>query len=73
MMTVKRFEGVDLQQTLRQVEAELGPDAVVLQTRRITEAGVPCLPGAAGKFRVEVLAAVEPARRTRPRLFALCR
>jgi flagellar biosynthesis protein FlhF len=52
-MMIKRFEGDDLKQTLQRIEDELGPDAVILQTRKLRDLG----PG--GRPRMEVLAAVD--------------
>jgi flagellar biosynthesis protein FlhF len=56
-MQVKRFEGIDMQEVLRLVKHELGPDAVILSTRHIKKGK-----GAFGIFgrpMVEVTAAVD--------------
>ena len=56
-MQVKRFEGVDMQEVLRLVKHELGPQAVILSTRHIKKGK-----GAFGMFGrpiVEVTAAVD--------------
>jgi flagellar biosynthesis protein FlhF len=56
-MHVKRFEGVDMQEVLRLVKHELGPNAVILSTRQIKKGR-----GAFGMFgrpMVEVTAAVD--------------
>ena len=34
-MQIKRFEAVDMQEALRLVKGELGPDAVILSTKQI--------------------------------------
>jgi flagellar biosynthesis protein FlhF len=56
-MQVKRFEGVDMQEVLRLVKHELGPNAIILSTRQIKRGG-----GAFGMFgrpMIEVTAAVD--------------
>src|SRR5437773_3837330 len=55
-MKIQRFEGKDLQEALRLAQIALGPDAVILQTRRVPGTGMMRL---VGKLRVEVLAAVD--------------
>src|SRR5206468_1657776 len=55
-MKIQRFEGKDLQEALRLAQIALGPDAVILQTRRVPGTGMMRL---VGKPRVEVLAAVD--------------
>lgn len=56
-MQVKRFEGVDMQEVLRQVKHELGPDAMILSTRHIKK-GKGAF-GMFGRLMVEVTAAVD--------------
>lgn len=56
-MQVKRFEGVDMQEVLRLVKHELGPDAVILSTRH-TKKGKGAF-GMFGRPMVEVTAAVD--------------
>lgn len=56
-MQVKRFEGVDMQEVLRLVKHDLGPNAIILSTRQVKKGG-----GAFGMFgrpMVEVTAAVD--------------
>jgi flagellar biosynthesis protein FlhF len=56
-MHVKRFEGVDMQEVLRLVKHELGPNAVILSTRHIKKGK-----GAFGMFgrpMIEVTAAID--------------
>src|SRR5438067_6566254 len=55
-MKIQRFEGKDLQEALRLAQIALGPEAVILQTRRVPGTGMMRL---VGKLRVEVLAAVD--------------
>jgi flagellar biosynthesis protein FlhF len=55
-MKIQRFEARDLQRALRLAQQALGPEAVILQTRRVPEAG---LRGLLGGRRVEILAAVD--------------
>jgi flagellar biosynthesis protein FlhF len=55
-MKIQRFEGKDLQEALRLAQLALGPDAVILQTRRVPGTAMMRL---VGKLRVEVLAAVD--------------
>jgi flagellar biosynthesis protein FlhF len=65
-MQVKRFEGVDMQEVLRQVKLELGPDAVILSTRHIKKGK-----GAFGMFgrpMIEVTAAVDHEEEALPPL-----
>ena len=38
-MKLKRFEALTLQGALRSVKAELGPDAVIVSTRRVHKGG----------------------------------
>ena len=63
-MQVKRFEGVDMQEVLRLVKHELGPQAVILSTRHIKKGK-----GAFGMFGrpiVEVTAAVDREEESPP-------
>jgi len=55
-MKIQRFEARDLQRALRMAQQALGPEAVILQTRRVPETG---LRGLLGGRRVEILAAVD--------------
>ncbi len=50
-MQVKTFRGPDTRTVLKQIRAELGPDAVILSTQNGTENGRPCC---------EIMAAMEP-------------
>jgi flagellar biosynthesis protein FlhF len=58
-MQVKRFEGFDMQEVLRQVKYELGPDAVILSTRHIKKGKGSF--GMFGRPLVEVTAAIDHA------------
>lgn len=63
-MKLKRFEALTLQEALQAVKAELGPDAVVVSTRRVTKSG-----GLFGLFSqpmVEVTAAVDRQPKREP-------
>ncbi|GIX47069.1 MAG: flagellar biosynthesis protein FlhF [Candidatus Tectimicrobiota bacterium] len=58
-MRIKRFEAASLQEALRQIKLELGPQAVILSTRQVRKGG-----SAFGLFSrplVEVMAAVDDA------------
>src|SRR5687768_1577795 len=57
-MKIQRFSGQDVQEALRHARQALGPEAVILQTRRVPETGLKKL---LGRPRVEVLAAVDTA------------
>lgn len=60
-MKLKRFEALTLQEALGAVKAELGPEAVIISTRRVNKAGK--LFGLLSQPMVEVTAAVDrPAR-----------
>ena len=63
-MQIKRFEAETISRALRAVKAELGPDAVILETRKLT---------GTGRAGVQVTAAFEPAGTAakRPPLVAL--
>ena len=52
-MYVKKFEGETLDEVLRAVKGELGPDAIILKT--ITNKGLKC---AFKKARIEITAAI---------------
>lgn len=58
-MFVKRFVAKDMQEAIKQINAEFGPDAVILQNKSIRKKGVA---GLFSKKMVEVVAAYEPAR-----------
>jgi flagellar biosynthesis protein FlhF len=55
-MKIQRFEARDVQEALRMAQAALGPNAVVLQTRRVQSTG---FKGIVSRPRVEILAAVD--------------
>lgn len=55
-MRVKRFIGDDVADAISLVKRELGPEAVILQTRKIKEGG---FWGFFGKTRLEITAAIE--------------
>src|SRR4051794_35873792 len=55
-MKIQRFEGKNPEEALRMAQMALGPDAVVLQTRRIQDSGMLKL---VRRPRVEVLVAVD--------------
>ncbi len=57
-MKLKRFEALSLQEALQAVKAELGPDAVIVSSRRIQKGGG--LFGLLSQSVVEVTAAVDP-------------
>src|SRR5947209_10142403 len=60
-MKIQRFKGKTAQEALEQVRVALGPDALILQTRRVQ---VPGIQGLISRPQVEVLAAVDtPASR----------
>ena len=56
-MKLKRFEALSLQEALQAVKAELGPEAVVVSSRRIQKAGG--LFGLLSQSVIEVTAAVD--------------
>ncbi len=56
-MKLKRFEALSLQEALQAVKAELGPDAVIVSSRRIQKAGG--LFGLLSQSVIEVTAAVD--------------
>ena len=55
-MKVKKYVGKNMQDTIFKVKAELGSDAIILNTRKFTEGGIF---GFFAKEKVEVLAGVE--------------
>src|SRR5438093_12752701 len=55
-MKIQRFSGQDVQEALRLARLALGPEAVILQTRRVPSSGLMKL---VGRPRVEVLAAID--------------
>ena len=63
-MKLKRFEALTLQEALQAVKAELGLDAVIVSTRRITKNGG--LLGLLTQRMVEVTAAVDPPKIVEP-------
>ncbi len=56
-MKLKRFEALSLQEALQAVKAELGPDAVIVSSRRVQKAGG--LFGLLSQSVIEVTAAVD--------------
>jgi flagellar biosynthesis protein FlhF len=62
-MFVKRYVAKDMQEAIRKISAELGPDAVILQNKNIRQKGIK---GLFAKKLVEVVAAYEPARKKKP-------
>jgi flagellar biosynthesis protein FlhF len=59
-MFVKRYIAKDMQEAVRKISNELGPDAVILQNKSVRQKGIK---GLLGKKVVEVVAAYEPARK----------
>ncbi|HEY8495583.1 MAG TPA: flagellar biosynthesis protein FlhF [Limnochordales bacterium] len=57
-MRIKRYVANTMQQAIARVKADFGDDAVILHTRRFRRGFL----GLLGKSRVEVIAAVDPAR-----------
>jgi flagellar biosynthesis protein FlhF len=55
-MKIRRYFGKDTQEAIQKVRAELGSDALILNTRKVKKKG---LPGIFGKPVVEVLAAID--------------
>ncbi|NLI92210.1 MAG: flagellar biosynthesis protein FlhF [Peptococcaceae bacterium] len=55
-MRVKRFTGDNVADTMSKIKRELGPDAVILQTRQIKEGG---FLGFFARTKVEITAAIE--------------
>ena len=58
-MFVKRFVAADMQEAIRKINNEFGPDAVILENKSVRVKG---LSGLFKKKRVEVVAAYEPNR-----------
>lgn len=56
-MQIKRFEGKDIQEALRQVKEELGPEAIILSTQKVK--GPLHRIGLSNRSRVEVVAAID--------------
>jgi flagellar biosynthesis protein FlhF len=61
-MKLKRFEALSLQEALQAVKAELGPEAVIVSSRRIQKAGG--LFGLLSQSVIEVTAAVDRSTQT---------
>jgi flagellar biosynthesis protein FlhF len=58
-MNIKTYQAATMQEALKQIKAELGPDAVILSTRQVrATSGTLAL---LGRHLVEVTAAVDPA------------
>lgn len=62
-MFVKRYVAKDMQEAIRRISNELGPDAVILQNKNIRQKGIK---GYFSKKVVEVVAAYEPSRKKKP-------
>jgi flagellar biosynthesis protein FlhF len=62
-MFVKRYVAKDMQEAIKKIGNELGPDAVILQSKNIRQKGIK---GLFGKKMVEVVAAYEPSRKKKP-------
>ena len=60
-MKVKKYVGETIQDTIFKVKAELGPDAIILNTRKYKKGG---FMGMFGRKRVEVIAALENKDKT---------
>jgi flagellar biosynthesis protein FlhF len=56
---VKRFVANDMQEAIRKINSEFGPDAVILQNKNVRKKGVT---GLLSKPMVEVVAAYEPSQ-----------
>ena len=63
-MKLKRFEALTLQEALQAVKAELGPEAVIVSSRRVQKGGG--LFGLMSQSMVEVTAAVDQAHKAEP-------
>ncbi|MGE5495272.1 MAG: flagellar biosynthesis protein FlhF [Burkholderiales bacterium] len=59
-MFVKRYIAKDMQEAIRKISNELGPDAVILHNKSVRQKGIK---GLFGKKMVEVVAAYEPAHK----------
>ncbi|CAA7602952.1 Signal recognition particle, SRP54 subunit, GTPase domain protein [Acididesulfobacillus acetoxydans] len=62
-MRVKRFTGENVAETVGKVKKDLGPEAIILQTRQYREGG---FLGFFGKIKVEIMAAIEERSRPLP-------
>ena len=62
-MQIKRFEGKDMQEALRRVREELGPDALVLSTKTLRKGRATF--GRFARSTIEITAAVARAVRQR--------
>lgn len=56
-MQIKRYEVENIQEALRQIKVDMGPDAVILSTRRVRRTGGKY--GLMGKSVLEVVAAID--------------
>lgn len=56
-MQIKRYEVENIQEALRQIKVEMGPDAVILSTRRVKRTGGKF--GLLGRSILEVVAAID--------------
>jgi len=56
-MKIKRFEAVDMEEAIRKIKREMGPEAVILSTRRVRRGGG--VLGLFGPVGVEVTAAID--------------
>ncbi|MEW6326986.1 MAG: flagellar biosynthesis protein FlhF [Thermodesulfobacteriota bacterium] len=56
-MKIKRYEARDINTALQMVKSELGPEAIILSTKRVRKGNG--LLGGTGKSRVEVVAAID--------------
>ena len=59
-MHLKRYEAADMAEALAQIKRDLGPDAIILSTRKIRKRGGIFKP--AGQSLFEVMAAADPQR-----------
>lgn len=62
-MFVKRFVAADMQEAIRRINNEFGPDAVILENKIVREKGIA---GLFKKKKIEVVAAYEPNRPQNP-------
>ena len=60
-MKIKRFHALNMQEAIRAIKADLGPDAVILSSKRIKKGGM--LFGLFGQSMLEVAAAVDVGSR----------
>ena len=61
-MKIKRFHALTMQEAIRSIKADLGPDAVILSSKRIRKGGT--VFGLFGQSMLEVAAAVDVGSRT---------